>query len=128
MKKSIFGLLLVCLLQIDLAFAQNAMNGVVSDANGPLVGVVVYDKDNGKGTTSNVEGKYTLSGAEAGHTIEFRHLGYMVETVVWNGQSPVNILLKEDAVQLEETVVIGYGAVKKKDLTGGRGGNQQFAD
>lgn len=75
MKKSIFGLLLVCLLQIDLAFAQNAMNGVVSDANGPLVGVVVYDKDNGKGTTSNVEGKYTLSGAEAGHTIEFRHLG-----------------------------------------------------
>lgn len=121
MKKSIFGLLLVCLLQIDLAFAQNAMNGVVSDANGPLVGVVVYDKDNGKGTTSNVEGKYTLSGAEAGHTIEFRHLGYMVETVVWNGQSPVNILLKEDAVQLEETVVIGYGAVKKKDLTGAVG-------
>lgn len=121
MKKSIFGLLLVCLLQIDLAFAQNAMNGVVSDANGPLVGVVVYDKDNGKGTTSNVEGKYTLSGAEAGHTIEFRHLGYMVETVAWNGQSPVNILLKEDAVQLEETVVIGYGAVKKKDLTGAVG-------
>lgn len=121
MKKSIFGLLLVCLLQIDLAFAQNAMNGVVSDANGPLVGVVVYDKDNGKGTTSNVEGKYTLSGAEAGHTIEFRHLGYMVETVVWNGQSSVNILLKEDAVQLEETVVIGYGAVKKKDLTGAVG-------
>lgn len=61
MKKSIFGLLLVCLLQIDLAFAQNAMNGVVSDANGPLVGVVVYDKDNGKGTTSNVEGKYIRS-------------------------------------------------------------------
>ena len=41
MKKGIFGLLLVCLLQIDLAFAQNAMNGVVSDANGRLVALVV---------------------------------------------------------------------------------------
>lgn len=121
MKKSIFGLLLVCLLQINLAFAQHTMNGVVSDANGPLVGVVVFDRNNSKGTTTDVSGKYTLNGAEAGHTIEFRHLGYVTRTVVWDGKSSVNMQLEEDAVQLEETVVIGYGSVKKKDLTGAVG-------
>ena len=118
MKKSILSLLLACLLQINLAFAQNVMKGVVSDANGPLVGVVIHDKDNAKGTTSDMSGKYALNGAESGHTIEFRYLGYVTETVVWDGKSVVNIKLKEDAVQLEETVVIGYGSVKKKDLTG----------
>ena len=50
MKKSILSLLLACFLQINLAFAQNVMKGVVSDANGPLVGVVIHDKDNAKGT------------------------------------------------------------------------------
>ena len=118
MKKSILSLLLACFLQINLAFAQNVMKGVVSDANGPLVGVVIHDKDNAKGTTSDMSGKYALNGAESGHTIEFRYLGYVTETVVWDGKSVVNIKLKEDAVQLEETVVIGYGSVKKKDLTG----------
>lgn len=112
MKKSILSLLLACFLQINLAFAQNVMKGVVSDANGPLVGVVIHDKDNAKGTTSDMSGKYALNGAESGHTIEFRYLGYVTETVVWDGKSVVNIKLKEDAVQLEETVVIGYGSVK----------------
>ena len=121
MKKSILSLLLACFLQINLAFAQNVMKGVVSDANGPLVGVVIHDKDNAKGTTSDMSGKYALNGAESGHTIEFRYLGYVTETVVWDGKSVVNIKLKEDAVQLEETVVIGYGSVKKKDLTGAVG-------
>ncbi len=97
-------------------FAQNVMKGVVSDANGPLVGVVIHDKDNAKGTTSDMSGKYALNGAESGHTIEFRYLGYVTETVVWDGKSVVNIKLKEDAVQLEETVVIGYGSVKRKIL------------
>ena len=110
MKKSILSLLLACFLQINLAFAQNVMKGVVSDANGPLVGVVIHDKDNAKGTTSDMSGKYALNGAESGHTIEFRYLGYVTETVVWDGKSVVNIKLKEDAVQLEETVVIGYGS------------------
>ena len=115
MKKSILSLLLACFLQINLAFAQNVMKGVVSDANGPLVGVVIHDKDNAKGTTSDMSGKYALNGAESGHTIEFRYLGYVTETVVWDGKSVVNIKLKEDAV------VIGYGSVKKKDLTGAVG-------
>ena len=118
MKKSIFGLLLSCLLQINLAFAQHTLNGVVSDANGPLVGVVILDRNNGKGTTSDIAGKYTLNGAEAGHTIEFRHLGYVTESVLWDGKSSVNMQLKEDAVQLEETVVIGYGATGRKFLYG----------
>ncbi len=121
MRKSIFCLLLAFFLQSTLALAQNAMNGVVSDATGPLVGVVIHDKDNGVGTTSDVSGKYVLEGAKSGHTVEFYYLGYMTETIVWDGESVVNVKLKEDAAQLDESVVIGYGSVKKKDLTGAVG-------
>ena len=61
MKKSILSLLLACFLQINLAFAQNVMKGVVSDANGPLVGVVIHDKDNAKGTTSDMSGMRSMA-------------------------------------------------------------------
>lgn len=122
MKKSILSLLLACLVQISMTFAQNnVMKGVVSDANGPLIGVVVYDVDSGQGATSDVSGRYTLTGVAAGHKIEFRYIGYVTQSIVWDGKNVVNIKLNEDAVQLEETVIIGYGTVKKKDLTGAVG-------
>lgn len=111
----------MCFMQLGSAVAQNIVKGTVSDANGPVVGAVVLDKTNGKGTVTDVDGNYTLDGVATGHTLEFSFLGYLSETIKWNGKNPLNVVLNEDAVQLEETVVIGYGAVKKKDLTGAVG-------
>ena len=121
MKKSILCLLLACFLQVIPAVAQNVLKGIVSDAHGPLIGVVVQDKNNNKSIATDIDGKFTLSGVEKGHSIEFRFIGYQSHNLVWDGKSEVNIVLQEDAVQLEETVVIGYGTVKKKDLTGAVG-------
>lgn len=103
------------------AFAQETLKGTVSDAGSPLAGVMVLNKDNGKWATSDIDGNWSLEGTSKGNTIEFSFLGYITKKEVWNGQNPFNVVMVEDAVELEETVVIGYGSVKKKDLTGAVG-------
>ncbi len=116
----IFSALCALLMNVAL-FAQDVVKGVVKDASGPVSGVMVLDKDNGKWATTDLDGNFTVEKAAKGHTLEFSCLGYTTVTVVWNGQTPLNILISEDYEQLEETVVIGYGSVKKKDLTGSVG-------
>ena len=103
------------------AFAQEALKGTVSDANGPLTGVMVLNKDNGKWATTDLDGNYSIDGVDKGNTLEFTFMGYITKKEIWNGQNPFNVIMMEDAVELEETVVIGYGSVKKKDLTGAVG-------
>jgi TonB-linked SusC/RagA family outer membrane protein len=121
MKIKILSILAALALLPLGAFAQNSLKGTVSDAQGPLAGVMILNKDNGKWTSTDLDGNYTIEQAAKGQTLEFTLLGYITRTEVWNGQSPFNIVLSEDAVELEETVVIGYGSVKKKDLTGAVG-------
>lgn len=121
MKKNISCLLAACFLSVDFAAAQDVIKGVVSDSRGPLFGVVVQDKTSGKGTTTDADGKYELAGVAKGHKVEFSYIGYVGQAVTLNGNGNVNVTLVEDAVQLEETVVIGYGVQKKKDLTGSVG-------
>ena len=121
MKKSIFILLLATILQVSAAYAQSVLKGKVTDAQGGLVGVTVQDKKAKKVAVTDVDGNFTLNGASKGDKIEFSYVGYAPQAVVWDGKSPINIVMKEDAVNLAETVVIGYGAVKKKDLTGAVG-------
>lgn len=121
MKIKILSILAALVLLPLGAFAQNSLKGNVSDAQGPLAGVMILNKDNGKWTSTDLDGNYTIEQVSQGQTLEFTLLGYITRTEVWNGQSPFNVVLSEDAVELEETVVIGYGSVKKKDLTGAVG-------
>lgn len=103
------------------ASAQETLKGTVSDAGTPLAGVMVLNKDNGKWATTDIDGNYAIDGAVKGNTLEFSFMGYITKKEVWNGQNPFNVVMVEDAVELDETVVIGYGSVKKKDLTGAVG-------
>ncbi len=121
MKTKILAIITALVLMPLGAFAQEVLKGSVSDAQGPLTGVMVLNKDNGKWATTDLDGKFSLDDVKKGQTLEFTFLGYITKKEVWNGQSPLNIIMTEDAVELEETVVIGYGSVKKKDLTGAVG-------
>lgn len=121
MKKSIAILSLTCMLQVSAAYSQSVLKGKVTDAQGGLVGVTVQDKKAKKVSVTDVDGNFTINGASKGDKIEFSYVGYAPQSVVWDGKSPINITMKEDAVNLAETVVIGYGTVKKKDLTGAVG-------
>ena len=103
----------------DEAAAQSkTVSGVVSDAIGPVPGVGVFLKGNVTvGTSTDVNGEYTLSGLPADAVLVFNALGFAeVEEVVGN-RTTINVTLAEDALALQETVVIGYGTQRKGDVT-----------
>ncbi|GHT45432.1 SusC/RagA family TonB-linked outer membrane protein [Bacteroidia bacterium] len=95
-----------------------AVSGSVSDADGPIIGASVVEKGNsGNGTATDVDGRYSLR-VSSNATLEVSYLGYTTQEVPVNGQTTINVALAEGASDLDEVVVIGYGSVKKKDLTG----------
>lgn len=112
---AIFALVLSC----SVAFAQNVtVKGVVTDSNNlPIIGAAVLEKGHtSNGVATDLDGNYTLT-VPAGATLEFSCIGYVtVEKPAVNGT--LNVTLADDAIMMEETVVIGYGVQKKSDVTG----------
>ncbi len=105
------------LLMQPAAFAQGRLRGVVSDTDGaPLAGVTVLVKGTSNGTMTGNDGAYELA-AQKGDIIEFSCLGLATEERSWNGRSPINITMREDALFLDDVVVVGYGTAKKETLT-----------
>lgn len=88
-----------------------------SDGMG-LPGVNVLVKGSSTGTVTDVDGKYNLSVPNENDTLVFSSIGYAIQEVAVNGRTEINVALSEDVQSLEEVVVIGYGTVKKSDLTG----------
>ena len=106
-------------------FAQSAtLSGIISDARGEtLPGVTVLIGTTGKGTISDFDGSYTLAFDEPGtYTISYSFIGFRTasETItLTSGQNlKKDMVLEEDAMMLETAVVVGYGTIKSKDLTG----------
>lgn len=83
----------------------------------PLPGVNVMIKGSGTGTTTNVEGNYQLE-ADKNATLIFSFIGMKTQEVAVNGRSTIDIVLGSDVSQLSEVVVVGYGSVDRKLLTG----------
>jgi TonB-linked SusC/RagA family outer membrane protein len=100
-------------------FQERTITGTVTSAedNSGLPGVSVIVKGTSVGTVTDIEGAYTL-GVPNNSTLVFSYVGFVSEEVVVGNQSVVNIVLTPDLTQLEEIVVVGYGTVKKSDLTG----------
>lgn len=111
----------LAMLVVQCAFAQNkTITGTVTDnKQEPLIGVNVVVKGNTSvGAITNLDGKYSLSVPEGKATLVFSYIGYVTQEVPVEQQPVVNVILKEDAQALDEVVVIGYGTVKRRDLTG----------
>ncbi len=99
-------------------WAQNIVSGVVTDDNNvPIPGVNVIIKGTTTGAATDFDGNYSIK-ANTGDVLVFSFLGYQTLEVAYSGQSSLNVKLIEDAAKLDEVVVIGYGTVKKNDLTG----------
>ena len=109
----------MCLLCI-VAFAQSKVTGVVKDSKGePMIGVNVLVKGSSNGTITGLDGDFTLLNVpRKGSTIIFSYIGYLPQEVKFNGENNIIIVLQEDSKTLDEVVVVGYGVVKKRDLTG----------
>ncbi|MFC2137922.1 TonB-dependent receptor [Bacteroidota bacterium] len=92
---------------------------ITSKENGePLPGVNIIVEGTTVGTISDLDGKYTINVPDANASLSFSFIGYMQQVIPINGQSTIDVVLEEETRELDEVVVIGYGAVKKSDLTG----------
>ena len=102
-----------------LSYAQTRqVTGLVTDANGePMIGVNVTVVGTTNGTITDIDGNYSLSVA-SNAKLQFSFIGYLSKTVEVGTQKQINVKLVEDAKTLDEVVVIGYGTVKRRDLTG----------
>ncbi|HOF92817.1 MAG TPA: TonB-dependent receptor [Bacteroidales bacterium] len=94
------------------------ITGLVTDVNHePVIGATVVDLSTNKGTVTGVDGKFTLEVTNQS-TLQVSYIGYTTSEVVVGNQQNLTIQLNEDAIMLDEMVVIGYGTVRKSDLTG----------
>lgn len=128
--KTLFNALLFCLIMLPTTImAQTTVTGTVTDkaTSMPLPGVNVIIKGTSNGTSTDLDGNYSLN-VNQGETLVISYLGYTSKELVFNGQNPLNIELEEDASQLEEVVLIGYGATTKQDATGAveKVGDEEF--
>ena len=114
-----FVILLAMMLFPLVASAQNVtVSGVVSDGLGePVIGAAVQEKGTYNGVITNELGEYSLS-VPAGATLVFSCIGYEDSEMPVAGRTTINVVLEEDSTLLEEVVVVGYGTIRKKDLTG----------
>lgn len=97
------------------------ITGVVTDANGePVIGANVVEKGTTNGTITDANGQFSLHVTPSA-TLNISYIGYVSCEVPVGNKTSLSILLEEDAEMLNEVVVVGYGTVKKKDLTGAIG-------
>ncbi|NEU07236.1 SusC/RagA family TonB-linked outer membrane protein [Flavihumibacter sp. R14] len=115
---AIFFLLFVC----STVLAQTPVTGIVRDAAGESIpGVTVVLKGSAKGTTTNAEGRYSLSAGREltnADVIEFRSLGYITSSVAFKGNHTINIVLNDDTKSLNEVVVTALGITREEKALG----------
>lgn len=102
------------------------ISGVITDNNGePVIGANVIEKGSRSvGTVTDIDGKFMLALDKSSATLVVSYIGYLTKEVPVGNESVLRIILSEDTQNLEEVVVIGYGSVKKSDLTGAIGSIQ----
>ena len=103
-----------------VAFAQgHQVSGIVKDATGEsLIGANVLVKGTTNGAITDFEGKFSLSDVKSSDILVFSYIGCVTQEIKVGNQTQFDVTLNDDSQALEEVVVIGYGTVKRKDLTG----------
>lgn len=119
MKKVI--ILFMALIATCQLYAQRSLTGTVVDADNPdetIIGATVKVMGTGSGTATDLNGGFTLQLPKGKNTIQVSYVGYKTLTMDVSGKSSVTIKLQSDVSKLNEVVVVGYGVMKRSDLTG----------
>jgi TonB-dependent starch-binding outer membrane protein SusC len=119
MKTTINSLLFLLFVMPVFIFGQSTVTGTVTEKSSsqPLPGVNILIKGTAQGTATDFDGNYQIT-VNNGDVIVFSYVGYRTLEITYAGQITIDAQLVEDAAQLDEIVLIGYGSVKKEDLTG----------
>ena len=120
------AVLLMSVLPAASVLAQNMkVHGVVKDKTGEaIIGATVKQQGTGVGTVTDFDGNFTLD-VPANATLTVSYIGFTPQTVAVGGQSELSIFMSDDTQTLNEVVVIGYGTMRKSDLTGAVGSLSQ---
>ena len=124
MRLTLFLLLLNSLSAYSASSAQQGskVKGKVTDAsNSPLPGVAVIVKGTTIGSTTDMDGNYSLSNIPANSTLQFKFVGMQTKEVVVGNKTTIDASLDDETIGIEEVVAIGYGTAKKRDVTGAVG-------
>ena len=115
-----FALVAATLTMSANGFAQTVIKGNVTDNTGePIIGAsVVEDGNANNGGVTDIDGNFTVTLKGNSKKLKISYVGMKPQVVNVSGKSVINVKLEDDATSLNDVVVIGYGAVKKKDLTG----------
>ena len=117
MKSKIITCLMALFLTSSLFAQKVTVTGTVSDNIGPMAGASVIEKGTTNGTTTDLDGNFSLS-VKPGATLEISSIGMATQEIPVGDQTRFNVILKEDTLFLDEVVVVGYGTMKKSDLAG----------
>ena len=117
-KRTTFMLVLLFVSILSWGQTLNVKGTVTDISNMPVIGAAVQVEGSTNGVITDLDGNYMLDDVPANATIVFSYVGMTTKKIPVNGKSVINVTLEEDNVMLEETVVIGYGTIKKSDLTG----------
>lgn len=102
-----------------LSHAQHTVLGVIKDTAGePIIGANVVEKGTTNGSITDINGKFSFLMTTPTATLAVSYIGYQSLDYLYKGEGFVTIILKEESQDLDEIVVVGYGTMKKKDLTG----------
>ncbi|MEM6700322.1 MAG: SusC/RagA family TonB-linked outer membrane protein, partial [Bacteroidota bacterium] len=112
-------LLLSLMMVFNFAYSQINVSGSVVDEGGdaPLIGANIVVKGTSTGTVTDIDGNYSITVPDANSVLVFSYTGYTGKEVTVGNQTQINVALAE-GTELSEVVVIGYGTVKKSDVTG----------
>lgn len=121
MKRKLIFLLFICILFPQVLIAQNVFTvrgKIVDHEKEPLVGITVQEQNTTNGTMSDLNGNYTLKVSSPTATLIFSCVGMAGIKEKIQGRATVNVTMYDEATGLDEVVVVGYGTVKRSDLTG----------
>ena len=117
LQKPLVALFLLCLFPMG-ALAQSFVKGTVNDEAGePIIGATVKVQGSNTGAITDFNGNFSVE-APSNATLNISYVGYVPQNIKVNGQSNINVTLKEDAQMLNDVVVVGYGTMKKSDISG----------
>src|SRR5450759_2904311 len=103
---------------LSLALQQNKITGTVTDKNGPIPGANIVVTGTTQGTITDIAGKYSIEVPQGGKSLTFSFIGMQLQEISVGTKTQIDVTMVESAIGLNEVVVIGYGSMKKSDLTG----------
>lgn len=119
--KQIFTILFLSSITFTVVAQEKNLNvsGVITDKTGePLIGVTIMLEDAKRGTTTDLDGKYSLEDVPSNARLLINSIGFAPERISVNNKTVIDVVMVEDLKQLEDVVVIGYGSANRRDITG----------